>query len=273
MDEGSPVVWVDPAARCWWTLFWRSFFLTGSGFFAARRYGAAILVMLPQVLFVASLVAFMVSFSGFFWIVVWITLVLWGGCWITEIIVAPKFARPGLVVRPGLVGFVCLVAVVYAIINGLCVSFLIGVRSYRIMSDGMAPTVAKGELCLSRLESLSKPPPAGTVILFHVAPTGPEFFQGNTIISRVLAGPGDRVSIFNGRYLVNGQLGPPVGDLPRDHKVLPVPADPESIQVPNDSCFVVQDKFTAYDSRAFGWVRAQDIVSTKLMSLTGQPVK
>ena len=123
----------------------------------------------------------------------------------------------------GLIELVVTVAVAVAL--ALLIQAFI-VKPYRIPSPSMVPTLIPGQRVLTN--RLISHPSIGDVVVFH-PPHGADFDDpqcGNsnqgvghpaacdqptaqastqTFIKRVVAGPGDRVSIVNGQAIVNGK--------------------------------------------------------------------
>jgi signal peptidase I len=107
------------------------------------------------------------------------------------------------------------------------------VKPYRIPSGSMQPTLQIGQRVLvNRLGERFSPPAVGDIVVFH-PPTGADtsqcgdpgqgpFYDGprsrfpcdrptakqssNTFIKRVVAGPGDTISVRGGLAVVNGKL-------------------------------------------------------------------
>jgi signal peptidase I len=123
-----------------------------------------------------------------------------------------------------LVELVLIVAVALGLALGIQ-AFL--VKPYRIPSESMVPTLVKGQRVLvNRIGERFGPPDVGDIVVFH-PPTGAEEGGGTcgatppqgevcnqptaqesktNFIKRVVAGPGDRISIRNGRVVLNGKL-------------------------------------------------------------------
>jgi signal peptidase I len=123
-----------------------------------------------------------------------------------------------------LVELVLIVAVALGLALGIQ-AFL--VKPYRIPSESMVPTLQIGQRVLvNRIGARFGAPEVGDVVVFH-PPTGAE--EGNqcgggepppgqvclqesrdaakvNFIKRVVAGPGDRLSIRNGKVVLNGKL-------------------------------------------------------------------
>ena len=149
------------------------------------------------------------------------------------------------------------------------------VKPYQIPSGSMKPTLEIGQRILVNrfIYHLTDPVP-GDVVVFHppeaVAGAGPECGavrrpgqscprpaireSGETFIKRIVAGPGDTVSVRNGIPVVNGKPSPPEG-----YEITPCgPAGqgcdlPIPIEVPPDHFFVMGDnRGQSDDSRFWG---------------------
>jgi signal peptidase I len=120
-----------------------------------------------------------------------------------------------LAVVGGLLGFVLLVAIVFA---------LLGFRAYRTPSGSMEPTLHRGDRFVVSKTSHPKRgdivvvhPPAGELqsqcgVRRHTGaicprPSGPTN-SGFSLVERVVALPGDRVSIRRGRLVLDGRPQP-----------------------------------------------------------------
>jgi signal peptidase I len=137
--------------------------------------------------------------------------------------------------------------------------------------SGMSPTLEWGERLVYHRRVEPDQLRRGGIILYHVPPKSSWGEPGSLVVSRILAVQGDRLSIHNARYVLNGVPGPlaaSAGGLPI---VLPVPLAPHTVTVPRGCFFVVQDSpIGAFDSRVLSWVRREDVVSTNLYYLSGQ---
>jgi signal peptidase I len=154
------------------------------------------------------------------------------------------------------------------------------VKPYRIPSESMEPTLVKGQrILVNRIGNRFGDPDIGDVVVFH-PPAGAE--QDNTcgsgpppegqvcdeptaersdtnFVKRVVAGPGDRISIEDGHVFLNGQrqdedFARPCGggsdcDFPRE------------VTVPADHYFMMGDNRGASDdSRYWGPVPREWII-------------
>lgn len=137
--------------------------------------------------------------------------------------------------------------------------------SLRMGGAGMQPTLEKGERLIyhKRVDWQSVRP--GAVIVYRNAEDSAWGRPGWILISRVLAGPGDSISIDDGKYIVNGAAGPLVAGTGNFDAVLDVPSSPESLTIPDGCYFIVQDSPSGgFDSRVLSWVRAADIIGSRL---------
>jgi len=168
-----------------------------------------------------------------------------------------------------LIELVLIVAVALGLALGIQ-AFL--VKPYRIPSESMVPTLVKGQRVLvNRIGERFGPPDVGDIVVFH-PPTGAEDGGGTcgatppqgevcnqptsqeasvNFIKRVVAGPGDRISIEDGHVILNGKRqkepyiepcgGGEACDLPRE------------IKVPADHYFMMGDnRGSSDDSRFWG---------------------
>jgi signal peptidase I len=155
------------------------------------------------------------------------------------------------------------------------------VKPYQIPSGSMEPTLEVGErVIVNRLGTHFGDPEIGDIVVFHppvgprcgaphlddeVCPTPAAEDTDTNFIKRVVAGPGDRLSIHNGHPVVNGV------EATEDFTV-PCRASsqcdfPKPITVPEDHYFVMGDnRPSSDDSRFWGpipkeWIIGQAIVS------------
>jgi signal peptidase I len=166
-------------------------------------------------------------------------------------------------------------AVIVAVALGLALgiqAFL--VKPYRIPSESMVPTLSVGQRVLvNRLGNHFGDPSVGDIVVFH-PPTGSESNQcgatqrkdGNgdplevcskptpqksdvNFIKRVVAGPGDRISIQDGHVVRNGKRQ-------RESFIRPCGGGsacnlPQTVTVPPDHYFMMGDNRGASDDSRF----------------------
>lgn len=137
--------------------------------------------------------------------------------------------------------------------------------SLRMVGSGMTPTLQEAERLIYHKHIDWQSVKPGAIIVYKNADDSAWGRRGWIVISRILAGPGDEISIQDGEYIVNGTAGPPVADTGRYDVVLDIPSSPESVTVPDHCYFMVQDSPTGgFDSRVLSWVRADNIVGSRL---------
>jgi signal peptidase I len=135
---------------------------------------------------------------------------------------------------------------------------------------GMAPTIDRDEWLFyyKRVEWHDLQP--GRLIVFLNSPESVWGQSGDLLVARILAGPGDRISLENGQYIVNGSASALVDDSHEMAPVVDVPCAPEEATVPDDCYFVVQDApGNPFDSRFFSWVHRNQIVGSRIWTLDG----
>ncbi len=155
---------------------------------------------------------------------------------------------------------------------------LCSVRLMRTRGSGISTTATPGEFLLYSRLNVNRDPARGALLTFTTSAQASPAFRDWLIIGRVLAVPGDRLSCDSGYFVVNDKRTVPFGPTGRAPAVLDVPNVPQSLTVPADSFFIVQDNSaTAYDSRVFNWALSSRIQGTSFLSLTlgrlGQPVR
>lgn len=160
--------------------------------------------------------------------------------------------------------------VVVAIVLALGIqAFLI--KPFRIPSESMVPTLAVGQRVLvDRVTPRFSDPDRGDIVVFN-PPTGAEEGTcgdlGNpadrpcpqptsrrsetNFIKRVIAGPGDRVKVIDGRAIVNGR--PLSEPYVRPDDDCPICDLPREIEIPPDHYFMMGDnRGASADSREWG---------------------
>ncbi|HEV3227906.1 MAG TPA: signal peptidase I [Solirubrobacteraceae bacterium] len=178
-----------------------------------------------------------------------------------------------------LIELVVIVAIALALAFGIQ-AFLI--KPYRIPSESMEPTLAVGQRVLvNRIGNDFNNPSVGEIVVFHppqgaVDPTGgkcgvqvsagelcpkPTAKEASVnFIKRVVAGPGDRISVINGHVIRNGKLQ-------KESFIRPCPAGGETctfnhtITIPPGYWFMMGDnRGQSDDSRFWGPVPKKWII-------------
>jgi signal peptidase I len=259
--EADRYVLRDKAARRLWLCSGAGFALLGRPALAIATYLAALAaigisfwpVLAPSVVAFAA-AATMIVFACAFWMAeVWAVRRL-----------SPQPPRPAFLVG----GFPFASALGFTLAVPLAVLLFTGYGSFRMAGAGMAPTLDVGEQFFyrKRVEPAELQP--GKVIVYRLSARSAWGQAGLFMTGRILAAPGDRLSISNDRYVVNGQAASSVGPLGPYKPVIEVPPAPETLTVPDRSYFIVQESpANAYDSRVLFWADSKDLVSTELYYL------
>ncbi|MGC3970775.1 MAG: signal peptidase I [Pirellulales bacterium] len=145
-------------------------------------------------------------------------------------------------------------------------------RLVRIEGEGMAPLVWNKDRLLFHTRVDSAQLQRGQVILFGLAKENQITDAGALMLARILAVPGDKLTVVNYRYQVNDEVSSPLPietDLP---KALQVPRAPETITIPDGCYFVVQDdREDGLDSQVVGYAKRDQIISTSVFQLERSP--
>ncbi len=91
--------------------------------------------------------------------------------------------------------------------------------------------------------------------------------RGDAGVARVLALPGDTVSIHNGRYWVNGQETPAHPGQRKGQRIeAPAPFHPATLETPPGMYFIAVDNpAVGYDSQVLGWIPGERILSSRML--------
>jgi signal peptidase I len=251
---------------------WRSWICPGIGL-AMAGYGAVGIVE-----YVASIAAFPLIFWFCFqpnMLAVWIGLAaLLAGI---ILFIAEQFVVHLAVLRqPNPVFFVRGI-VVFSMIGWLgalasVVFLLASFGSVRLAGTGMSPTIEKGELLVyHKILDWDRVRP-GAIILYRNAEDSAWGEPNWQMTGRILAGPGDKLSIANGHYLVNGKLGPKVAITGGYEPAIRVPLAPMTLTVPETCYFIVQDLPSGggYDSQILSWARKDSILAARFWYVSGR---
>jgi signal peptidase I len=175
--------------------------------------------------------------------------------------------KSGSSASSSLLELVLIVAVALGLALGIQ-AFL--VKPYRIPSESMVPTLEVGQRVLvNRIGSRFSDPGVGDIVVFHPPegaesgakcgggspPPGEVCLEPSTeradvnFIKRVVAGPGDELSIEDGRVTLNGKRQP-------DDFTIPCQTDegcdfPKTVTIPADHYFMMGDNRGASDDSRF----------------------
>lgn len=198
----------------------------------------------------------------------WATVVLLGISilfFVAEQIGVKKFplqpSAPAFLVR-GYVPSSCLMYIAVAL---LVVIIVTSYGKFRMAGSGMQPTLEHSEMLIYHKRWNTQEVRPGRVIVYRNSTDSNWGEPDEIVVSRVLASPGDTISINNESYLVNGIEGPPVSATGDYLVAIDIPAAPDEIQVPEDCFFMVPDSPTnGLDSRVLSWARRDNVVGTQL---------
>jgi signal peptidase I len=191
--------------------------------------------------------------------------------WLAEQIAIKKAALqppgPAALVR-GFVASSCIMWLTVAAALGL---FLTSFGKLRMAGTGTKPTLECAEpLVYHKYVDWESVKP-GAVIVYRNGNDSAWGEPGWIVISRILAGPGNDISIQGGKYMVDGISGPPVAGTGAFDVVLDIPTSPGSMKVPAGCYFIVQDSPEGgFDSRVLSWVRDESIIGSRLWRV-GRP--
>jgi signal peptidase I len=255
----------------------RSYFCTGSGFaFLGRRRLAEVSYACYFLLFAAALWLSYEPAAASAWTAVAVLGLFLSLTIIEQIVVrraalrepGPDFLTKRFAVATTLAG----VAVVAAIV--VC---LVSFRSSIMAGSGMAPTLPQGSRMFYHTRVDPQRLRRGAPVVYALSPGSAWGQPGMIMVGRILAEPGDRLSVRGGRYVVNGEVSRAVGGTAKLTAVIDVPPEPGAITVPEGEYFCVQDDPKAFDSRVLSWIREGDVVGTRLFHLNAsqpfQPVE
>lgn len=138
----------------------------------------------------------------------------------------------------------------------------------RVKGEAMEPSIASFEPLIYHRRRAKDDLARGSVILCELSDETRVGRPGMLLIGRVLALPGDKLSIRGGAYAIDGEPTDYLADIRMDKPAVDVPKWPKQVTVPDERYFVVQDSpRPGLDSRSFSWVRWQDIKGSQIHSL------
>jgi signal peptidase I len=195
-------------------------------------------------------------------------LVLATALWVTE-----QLAVKRLTLRVPKPGFLIASAVTWLAVASVLVLLFTHFGYLRMVGIGMSPTLGIGERFFYHKRVESERLRRGVVVVYKLSDRSAWGKPGMLVVSRILAVPRDQLSIRDGRYLINGEGGPAVAVTGEYMPVIQVPLAPDTVTVPDNYYFVVQDSpQDGFDSRVLSWVEAKDIVGTRLYYVSGRGI-
>jgi signal peptidase I len=167
--------------------------------------------------------------------------------------------------------FVPICAAGYAGLIGLPIICLFGVGVFRIGGAGMTPTLLSGELLLYKKHVFQKDLHSGHLLFFRTSTESAWGKGGDVIVARILAIPGQELSIEGDHYLVDGKRAATVAPLGKYRPALEIPQAPQVLTVPDGCYFIVQDNpQNSFDSRVLSWAKESDVLATKAFVIIGR---
>lgn len=197
-------------------------------------------------------------------------LVVTIGLWLSELFCVKRLSirqpNPTFLVE----GYRRAVAILWLVGGGFVVIVCLSLGSLLMAGSGMSPTLQHGEQVFYRKKVFPEDVRRGAVIVFRLSDKS-GWSPGSIVIARIIAVPGDRLAYKDGRYLVNGEVGPPVGDTNwyQLKRALSVEPAPYETVVPPGCYFVGQDNSGSYDSLVLSWAESKDILATRVWYLRG----
>lgn len=166
-------------------------------------------------------------------------------------------------------GFLAAAAVMWIGAGLVLILFFARFGSLQLVGSGMAPTLEKGERVLYEKRVDAERLRRGVIIAYRLSNRSAWGEPGVLMISRILAVPGDQLSIRDGKYVINGEDGPPVAVTNPYTPVLEIPAAPETLTLDTSRFFIIQESPTGgFDSRVLSWVDGDAIISTQMYYLS-----
>jgi len=249
----------------------RSWICPGAGFAMIGRNGWAVVEFVGTLLLLVAMVWLAFEPGPFPLWTVLAGVVAYGILWLVEQIMAKRARLQSPGPRFLVSGFVATSSVFWLTVLLILLCLVINLRSLRMAGSGMMPTLEPGERLIYHKRVDWPLVKHGAIIIYTNANDSAWGEPGWIMIARILAGPKDTLSIANGRYVVNGQVGHPVATTGKLGAAIQVPAAPATLVVPDNCYFMVQDHPAgSYDSRVLSWARKENIVSNRLWRLSGR---
>lgn len=137
---------------------------------------------------------------------------------------------------------------------------------WTVIGEGMTPAIDIGESVLFRRRVEPAQLRQEAVVLFRLPPQTRVGEPGMLLAGRLLAVPGDTISIRTGKYVVNGETTDYLADKNLAGAAIDVPQWPQTLKVREERYFVVQDSpRPGLDSRSVSWIHDRDLVSARLI--------
>jgi signal peptidase I len=251
---------------------WRSHFWPGSGFALLGHPALALIGTTANILVAVSLLCLAIAFRRF---LIWSFLasVAFGICfYIAEQIMCRSIAiRAAEAKRFSPRLWIALCGLGYAGFIGVLVVFFWNLGSLQVAGQGMTPTLQPGDLLLYKKHVYPEDLRRGHFVYFRTSADSAWRQGGDLVVARILAMPGDEMSIEGDHYVLNGGRTMPLSPLGEYRPSLEIPKAPKALRVPAGCYFVVQDNpEKSFDSRVLSWAREPDLVATRAIMLVGR---
>lgn len=238
---------------------------TGTGFAVLGYKKFAVIAYLCGTFAIASIAILAVYASS------WALWLLVGLFTVSTCLSATEFllARRGGLHQPGprplYDFFPIVVAAFYAVAAFTVVTAITYIKALNVTSSGMSSTIEKGDRLMYHTTVDPDQLKSGTLVVYKNPVESSWGEPGWLIIARILAVPGDKMSIRDGAYEVNDDKAQKVAVTGKFRTVVDVPSAPETLTIPGDHFFIVQDNLrSSFDSRVLALVHRDDIVGTKV---------
>lgn len=159
-------------------------------------------------------------------------------------------------------GFIAATIAMWVAFALFCAAMLLTFRILQVGGMGMMPTLYEGDRVLFRRFVDVKRLDRNAVVVFRLHSENKFTTPGTMMVGRIMAVPGDRLTIDGDTYYVNDVVAQHVAPSEPYPVALDVPRRPKQIVVPPDSYFIFQDApERGLDSRVLWWARLNDIDS------------
>jgi signal peptidase I len=249
----------------------RSHFWPGSGFALLGYPGLAWVGTATIALMPATFLCLAFTFRSFFiWSII-ASLVIYLCFYLVEQVACRSVAiYPGGELRFLSKFLVPVCAAGYVGLIGALVICFLNIGSMRIGGQGMMPTLHSGDTLLYRSHVFREDLRPGHFVLFRTSADSAWGNGGDLVVARILAIPGEELSVQGGLYLVNGNRTVPASPLGKYRPSLEIPQAPKTLTVPPGCYFIVQDDLqNSFDSRVLSWAKDPNLVATRAIVLTG----
>jgi signal peptidase I len=248
----------------------RAWVCPGAGFAMLGHSQAAFWTYATSILsLLAALVAVFVTTSVTVGVAV-LLLCLSTVLWIAEITTTYSAWPAEATVPAASHGYRFAAAVLWLLILLLAAGLWSSFRVLQVGGNGMSPQLHDGDRVVYRRRVDHTALKPGQIVLFELDRDSKIAEPGTYVLGRILAKPGDALSLRDDTYYVNGRAERRAAPTQPYPTALDIARYPRTIVVPIDCYFVVQDSPDAgLDGRVLSWVDFESIVSTELFQLGG----